>query len=326
MLYSRPMRWVFVLLLGCLAGCATPGTATPMATSTATATPQIGVMLITRVRPTTAVSQTTPTPLPTPTATPTPTPIVYRIEAGDTLLDLALRHGYTVADIEALNPGIQPELLQIGQPVLLPPPPTAVSQLARATPVPLQLRVTQAQLYRTTAESVWVVGELVNEGAAAVEGVRLQIDVVDGAGERVAQTAVWVAASLIPPGAAAPFGTLLPSLPPDVQPVVSVVGGQSAVDLGSRYVGVQPTAVSLTSSEGQITLTGELENTGEHPASQLRLIATFYDAAGQISGFQVQEWADGVLGVEEKRPFSLTAAPPGGAVVGYGLLVQGIRD
>lgn len=278
------------------------------------------------MRPTTAVLQTTPTPLPTPTATPTPTPIVYLIEAGDTLLDLALRYGYTVADIESLNPGIRPELLQIGQPVVLPPPPTAVSQLAHATLVPLRLRVAQAQLYRSAAGSTWVVGELVNEGSAAAEGVRLQIDVVDGVGEIVVQTAVWVAASLIPAGAAAPFGTLLPELPPDVQPVVSVVGGQSAVDLGSRYFGVVATAVSLTSSEGQLTLTGELENQGDRPATQLRLIATLYDATGQVSGFQVQEWADGVLDVGEKRPFSLTAAPPGGNVVGYDLLVQGIGE
>lgn len=321
-------RMIFLLLLlwGSLIGCRTEEAVPVTATPTPSPTPPIGVALITRVRPTTAVLQTTPTPLPTPTATPTPTPIVYLIEAGDTLLDLALRYGYTVADIESLNPGIQPELLQIGQPVVLPPPPTAVSQLARATLVPIQLRVTQTRLYRSAAGSGWAVGELVNEGSVAAEGVRLQMDWVNGAGEMVAQTAVWLAASLLPPGSAAPFGTLLPELPPDVQPVVSVVGGQSAGDLGSRYLGVEATAVSLSSSEGQVMLTGELDNQGDRPATQLRLIATFYDAAGQISGFQVQEWAEGVLGVGEKRPFSLTAAPPGGEVAGYGLLVQGIGE
>jgi LysM repeat protein len=313
------------LLFGTMA-CRLPEAVVVTATPTASVTPGIGITLITRVRPTTAVLQTTPTPLPTPTATSTATPIVYLIESGDTLLDLALRHGYTVADIEAANPGIRPELLQIGQAVVLPPAPTAVAQLSRATPVPLRLNVVQVQLYRSAAGGVWVVGELLNEGEVAAEAVKLEIGFVDGAGEVVAQTAVWAAASLIPPAAAAPFGGLLAELPPDVQPVVAIVAGQSVGDLGSRYLDVAATDVVLTHDAGQVTLAGAVENRGARTATDLRLIATFYDAAGRVSGFQVTELPDVRLGVGEKRPFSLLAAPPGGEVVGYSLLVQGVGE
>jgi LysM repeat protein len=51
----------------------------------------------------------------------------YRIQAGDTLYTLAQRFGTTVAAILSLNPGINPNALQIGQIICIPSPP-ATSQ------------------------------------------------------------------------------------------------------------------------------------------------------------------------------------------------------
>ncbi|MCB9432381.1 MAG: LysM peptidoglycan-binding domain-containing protein [Ardenticatenaceae bacterium] len=109
---------MLLLLLGGLIGCSTEEATIPV-----TATPNRkhhaahwgGVDY--QSAPHNGVLQTTPHLLPNRHPAH---PIVYLIEAGDTLLDLALRYGYTVADIESLNPGIRPELLQIGQPVVLP--------------------------------------------------------------------------------------------------------------------------------------------------------------------------------------------------------------
>jgi LysM repeat protein len=56
----------------------------------------------------------------TPTATaPTPTSPAarrfYRIRAGDTLAAIAPRFGLTEAELVALNPGLEPTALRIGQ-------------------------------------------------------------------------------------------------------------------------------------------------------------------------------------------------------------------
>lgn len=69
----------------------------------------------------------TDTPLPTETLTPspsatfTPTQIVYTVQAGDTLSDIALRFGVTVEAIQALNNLDTPLIIQ-GQTLIIPRP------------------------------------------------------------------------------------------------------------------------------------------------------------------------------------------------------------
>ena len=65
-----------------------------------------------------ASTRSEPTP-PTATAPTTTTPVsarrFYRIRAGDTLAAIAPRFGLTEAELVALNPGIEPTALRIGQ-------------------------------------------------------------------------------------------------------------------------------------------------------------------------------------------------------------------
>jgi len=49
------------------------------------------------------------------TTTPEPARRYYRIRAGDTLAAIAPRFGLTEAELVALNPGIEPTALRIGQ-------------------------------------------------------------------------------------------------------------------------------------------------------------------------------------------------------------------
>ena len=47
-------------------------------------------------------------------------PLTYTIVAGDTFWSLSLRHNCTVEKIEAMNPGVDPSVLVIGQIIRLP--------------------------------------------------------------------------------------------------------------------------------------------------------------------------------------------------------------
>jgi LysM repeat protein len=64
----------------------------------------------TRVEPSVPV-----TTAPTTTTTPQEGRRFYRIRAGDTLAAIAPRFGLTEAELVALNPGIEPTALRIGQ-------------------------------------------------------------------------------------------------------------------------------------------------------------------------------------------------------------------
>lgn len=48
---------------------------------------------------------------------------LYTIQAGDTFIGIARRFGYTLDALLAVNPGVDPDRLQIGQSVCLPPSP-----------------------------------------------------------------------------------------------------------------------------------------------------------------------------------------------------------
>ncbi len=94
--------------------------------------PQLAPSPTPTVMPTrTATPAATPTPTATPTETPTPTPLpprAHQVQPNDTLSGIAVRYDTTVEEIIALNPGINPDALQIGQVLLIPP--------ARPTPTP----------------------------------------------------------------------------------------------------------------------------------------------------------------------------------------------
>ena len=320
----RKVHLFIVSLIFLLAACQTRDAAENMATSTAvfTSTPLIGVSFSTRAVPTTAVIQTTPTPLPTPTVTPTATPVVYRIEAGDTILGIAIQRGTTVDEILALNPGIVPENLQIGQPVVLPPPATAIALLAQGTPVPLKVVITKIHAYQTPVGSLWLLGEVTNEGDAPVENIQVEIGLLAADGRTVGTASAWVATSIILPGERGPFGVLVNESPGDfAQPVVGVVGGQTTVELGTRYLDVVAADADISLNDDSVTLSGAVRNDGVEIASQVQLIATFYDAQGNVTGFQQQVVAK-QLGVGEARPFHLEAAPPGGETITYSLQVE----
>ena len=68
----------------------------------------------------------TPTPLPpatataTPTEAPAPPPRAHQVQTGETLASIATLYETTTEEIVLLNPGIVPELLQVGQVLLIP--------------------------------------------------------------------------------------------------------------------------------------------------------------------------------------------------------------
>ncbi len=321
-------RWIFVFVgLFLLWGCRQQLPPTPLpVVEVMPELPPIGVDFVTRAPPTAVVIETTPTPLPSASPTASPTPIVYVVEEGDTLLAIAWQRGNTVDEILALNPGVQPEQLQIGQQIVLPPPATPLAQMTASTPVPLQLTLVQIQAYRTPVGSLWLLGEVRNDGAQPVENVQLEIGLRDEAGNLLRTAVTWTAAAVVPAGETAPYGVLVSEMPPGfAYPTVSVVGGQSVQDLGTRYLGVVVRETTVSFDGERVQVAGEVHNDGDGVATAVRLIVTLFDSQGQISGY-AQQSLDEALLPGDNRPFVFDITAPGGEPVEARLLVNALQE
>lgn len=271
--------------------------------------------------PTIEVVLQTPTPLPTATATPTPTPIIYVIQGGDTLLGIAIDQRTTVEDIQALNPDARPELLSIGQEIILPPPATPVFSGEQPTLVPVQIEVLSSNLYPDGAGGLWVIGEVRNLSAGMLQNLKLSVELFGTGGGSVGFADVWAAKDQIQPMDTSPFAVLFPQKPAGnlqagIQPVGGIVGAG------------EPETVNLTlfdlvveSESGVSTVRGRLVNQSLTPVDNVSITLLAYGDDGRLLGFMVHR-VDGALTGEADYAFEQQFIPPGGEPVSVDGSVQ----
>jgi LysM repeat protein len=248
------------------------------------------------------------------TATPTvsPTPIVYVIQSGDTLLEIAQEYGVSVEAIQRANGIEDPRFLRVGQEVLIPTGDEEEGEMASGnllipTPTPIPFDVQGVACYETPVGSLWCLGEVVNTTGTPVTNVHMLVTLFNAGGQRVAEKDTFVAADLIPPGERAPFGALFIDPPPgQVAPQVSLIRGQAAGELAASYVPMSAIETQGRPSGPQFEINGAAQNDGDLSAGSVIVIATTYDADGLVTGF----WHEAVvleapLAPGETAPFSL---------------------
>jgi LysM repeat protein len=248
------------------------------------------------------------------TATPTvsPTPIVYVIQSGDTLLEIAQEYGVSVEAIQRANGIADPRFLRVGQEVLIPTGEEdenegASGNLLIPTPTPIPLVVQGVACYETPVSSLWCLGEVVNTTATPVTNVHLLVTLFDADGQRLAEQDPFVAADLIPPGERAPFGVLFIDPPPGrVVPQVSLVRGQAAGELAASYVFVSAIETQGRPAGPRFEVSGTVRNDGDLAAGSVSVVATTYDTDGMVTGFWHAAVAlEGPLAPGETAPFSM---------------------
>ena len=201
----RGWLWMFLLLIGAI-GCSgrviTGPTPTPASLAISLATPTVLPTLIPQML----------TPAPTNTPAPTATPAVHIVQPGDTLLGIALQYNVTLEELYQVNGVLKPELLQIGQSIVIPVPgsvgkPVGDNSGAVIAPTqpPLPVKVENAARYQTPVGSVWILGEVFNSTDQPIENVQVRVALLDAAGREVAHDAPFVALDAMPPGGRAPF-------------------------------------------------------------------------------------------------------------------------
>lgn len=321
------LRFVTIFLILVSSSCQDGDSPVTSATRPATQppTPVIGVAFAT-VTPTVARGGGTQIQAPTPSAPPTEmpkaTPESYIVRAGDTLVGIAAARGVGLEEIMALNPDIQPELLLVGQEIIVPSRPEPEPTVQAAADGPIQVDIAGLSMYGSATGGAWVVGEVVNNGLGAVELVQVMVTLLSSEGERLANQTVWVTPVTIPSRSRAPFGVLFSEvIPVDVAADAEIVAGQPVNDLGNRYLDLAVIDAEVTIGHSPVEVSGQITNQGQFSAGQISIVTTFYDDQGLVTGYH-ELALDGVIGAGERRPFAFFALPPGGEVDSAGYAIQ----
>ncbi len=295
------------------------------ATPTPVPTPTVHLTQAATPRPTATPAPYTPAPTSTPTATPTP--VIYVIQRGDTLLDVAIRFGVSAQSIQDANGITDPRSLQINQELVIPREALRATGTPTTTPTPLPFRVENITFYRTALGDLWCLGEIHNTTGQDLEQAGVTVALRDASGKTLAQAQERVQLDLIAPDGRAPFAVRFSSPPAafasySVVPWLGVRGyiGNYYRDLEARNLQASGERYAVYSVKGNIT------NVGPEDAIGVVVVVTTYDALGRVIGSRRSPPDHNVIPRGGDTTFDLQITPAGGPVAGFRVDVLGHRQ
>jgi hypothetical protein len=243
-----------------------------------------------------AVPYQTITPSETPTVIPpltgiilpTPTTFTYIVIHGDTLIGIAGRYGLTLEALLAANPGLQPEALSVGTTLIIP---TGAQTSVESASTPAPLPVQQARCWTESDGGLWCFALVQNEYAEALENISTQFTLLDASGQELASQVTFALLNTLPPGQSMPLAVhFAPPVQTNVAVRVQVLTTIRLLPGDTRYMPVmlENTLVRVDASGRTARGSGQVILTGAGTANTLWVLATAYDAAGNVVG--VRRW------------------------------------
>jgi LysM repeat protein len=178
-------------LAASLAGCKA-GPSAPSATSTSTLRPFRIAMATSRL------GTATSTIAPLATVGPSPTPRWYVVRPNDSFLAIALAFGLSREELLAANPELNPDLLSIGQQLLIPAPGGEATATPIPTPTPLPLDVAEPLCFPSASGGLWCLLSVTNTTGESVEGLSGWVTLVDAGGTALVTAPVYPPLNLLP--------------------------------------------------------------------------------------------------------------------------------
>jgi LysM repeat protein len=238
-----------------------------------TRTPQLAITLTPTLRH-------SPTPLPTPT----PTPFTYTIVEGDTLLGIAFKFGIQLEALLAANPGIDPQFLRIGDALIIPLDPDAPAAGIQSTPAGSAAPVGAPACYPAADGSAWCLWLVANTGDTPLENLSAQVTVYDDEGEPLDTRSAIPPVNVVPARARLPLLVWFPPQAEAIASVNAVLQSALAVPAGdTRYLGLL-LRYEAAISRDRASVSGEIQLTGETPASEIWIALVAYGANGEPLG------------------------------------------
>ncbi len=231
-----------------------------------------------------------PPPIDTVMPTAAATPVTHVVQPGDTLGAIAFDYGVRVDALQRANSIDNPQLLQIGQELIIPrnvEQDRTTESLLLPTPTPQPVEVHGAAFFSTPVGSLWGFGEVANTTTVTLTNVLVTVMLFDAAGALIAESNTFAAADLIPPGDSSPFGVLFTSPPDWATYQMTILRADDAGGLARAYVPIAVSELEGGPFESQYRVSGTATNVGTGSTAQaLDIIVTVYNAQGAVTGFR----------------------------------------
>ena len=276
---------------------------------------------------TTAPTATT-APTFTPLPLPTPTPFMYFIAQNDTLIGIANTFGITLDELLIANPGVNANLLIVGEPLVIPLPTDEENAPATASAEVLPLTVSAVTCHQNPLEGMWCLWPVSNSTEQPVENLAGIIRLYDRGGKLVQSQTAYNLLNVLLPGQKTALAVYFPPPLPDWERAEGqLISAAPANQYQERYLAaavIDFTADPLDEAGLGMQVSGNIQVTfpeeGAPPASRW-VLALALDANGEIIG--LRRWTAQEEGpIEETVNFSFQLASLGGPIEEVELLVE----
>ncbi len=304
--------WVIGLTLAgvSLASCTAP------ALPTASPPPTLATVALTYYQ-TPSPDPLQPTALPSATTLPsaTPTPQTHTVQAGETLLGIAIQYGIRVEELSAANPSVLANFLSVGQVLVIPQAEGGQPLLQAVTPTPLALGVPLWQCQAITGGGQTCLAWLENPYNQPLANLAVQVQL----GEQV--QVVIPALNVLGQGERVPLLTQFSHAGGAVHSQwLSAGDGQAVAEQWLRLtVSEQQIAMQEESWQAQVSLHNESPNA----VQAVRLVVSWVGAKDELLGFRVVDDAQ-ILPANEVRTYQASVfLPSGQAPIRVEVLAEG---
>ena len=276
------MRKLLLICIFLISACASPATKNapntslePYSTSTPslTSTPNVIVIFETPI--------------------PTSTPLIYTVEAGDTISEIAEKFKITQDELRAANPDVSPNSMTIGMTLLIPD--SSAVPVGASTPTPVPAPVTQTVCHPSADGGLWCFTLIQNNTDELLENVSAQITLLDESNNVIASQTAFMPLDIIAPNSSLPAYVFFDSeIPANFNIQVQVLTANQLPLNNTRYL---PAAIQNAVAQingrtaqlsGQILLPAESQ-----AATQIRVAAVAYDKDGVAVG--IKRWDGGAV-------------------------------
>jgi LysM repeat protein len=252
---------------------------------------------------------------------PSPTPLEYTIAKGDTLSSIAGHFGISVQDLLSANPGVQANALIVGNQLIIPASSKGTPQ---AIPTPAALTISQARCWPETSGGSWCFALLQNDFAESIENISVQFSLLDLDGHEIVSQAAYGLLDILQAGGSMPLAVHLPApLPARISVRVQVLTAIRLLPGDTRYLPVmlENTLVNVNASGSTANVSGLAVLAGAETANTLWVLASAYDAAGNVVGLRRWESVDELSGLDATR-FDFQISSVGPAISRVDLLAE----
>jgi LysM repeat protein len=262
----------------------------------------------------------TPTVIPALTEAflPTPTTFTYTVVQGDTLTSIAQHTGVTLEALLAANPGVSATTLSVGTRLVIP---TGNPVPGEPTPTPATLPVQQVHCWPERTGGLWCFALVQNDYAEMLENLSAQFALLDSSGQQLTSQVVYGLLDILPPGASMPLAAhFIAPVQADAAVRVQVLTAIRLLPGDTRYlpVALEDTLVSMDASGQTANVAGTVVLAGTGTANTVWVLASAYDAAGNVIGVRRWESATALTaGAPVPFDFSVSSVGPGIARVEF---------